>query len=296
MGEKQAGYGGVAMPGPRPADILLPCRARPTFHPQIRFRQRARGHLLAPSELIALRIAVAVLLGLCVLGASRAALAYRPFDGTDAAVVGPGEFEVELGPAGYLRQGADRALIAPALTLNYGFAPRWEAVVEGQAVHGFSAGNRQSSLVGNGVFLKNVLREGVLQDAPGPSVAAEYGLLLPGIGGEAGTGGSIAGIVSQRWPWLTLHLNAVAAVTRQQHGDLFLGAIIEGPQTWPVRPVAEVFHERDFGQLKTTSVLVGAIWQVSDRLAFDVGLRRAWVNDHTVDELRLGVTFGFQTR
>jgi hypothetical protein len=41
------------------------------------------------------------------------------------------------------------------------------------------------------------------------------------------------------------------------------------------------------------SALVGAIWQVRDNLAFDVGLRHALVNGRPVNELRAGVTFGF---
>jgi hypothetical protein len=38
--------------------------------------------------------------------------AYRPFDGTDAAVAGPKEFELEFGPVHYLREGADKGIIA----------------------------------------------------------------------------------------------------------------------------------------------------------------------------------------
>ena len=34
--------------------------------------------------------------------------AYRPFDGTDAAVAETGEIEIELGPVEYLRAGAER--------------------------------------------------------------------------------------------------------------------------------------------------------------------------------------------
>ena len=45
--------------------------------------------------------------------------AYRPFDGTDAAVVETGEIEVELGAVEYLRAGAERALLAPDLRINY---------------------------------------------------------------------------------------------------------------------------------------------------------------------------------
>src|SRR5438067_13836162 len=36
-----------------------------------------------------------------------AAWAYRPFDGTDAAVAETGEGEIELGPVEYLREGSD---------------------------------------------------------------------------------------------------------------------------------------------------------------------------------------------
>jgi len=223
----------------------------------------------------------------------REAAAYRPFDGTDATVVDKGELETELGPVGYLREGSDRALIAPAARVNYGFAERWEATLEGQAAHGFAGSTRRSSLVGNAVSLKGVLREGRLQDKPGPSVATELALLLPGAGDEPGVGGSLAGIVSQQWKWVTLHLNAVAAVTRQQHGDVFVGAIVEGPQDWYVRPIAEMFHERDFGSATITSGLIGAIWQVRRNLSFDAALRHASVNDRTLDEVRAGLTFSF---
>jgi hypothetical protein len=222
---------------------------------------------------------------------STSVLAYRPFDGTDAAVAGPGEFEVELGPAQYVREGAERTLIAPAVTLNYGVADRWEFVVEGQTAHGHSAASKRTSLVGNAALLKGVLREGGLQDKPGPSVATEFGLLLPGINDEPGVGGTMAGIVSQQWPWFAVHLNLSGAVTREQHGDLFASIIVEGPRDWAVRPVAEVLHEHDFGRVRTTTGLVGAIWQVRESLAVDVGFRAGRVNDHTTNEIRAGLTF-----
>src|SRR4029077_5382851 len=130
-----------------------------------------------------------------------------PFDGTDAAVADFGDIEVELGPAGYLREGSVRTLIAPAARFNYGFANGWEAVVEGQAAHGLSGDARRSSLVGNAASLKGVLREGTLKDKPGPSVATELAVLLPGINDKPGVGGSVAGIASQQWPWATVHLN-----------------------------------------------------------------------------------------
>ena len=43
--------------------------------------------------------------------------------------------EIELGPVESLRQGAERALLAPDLRINYGFTPGWEASLEGKLTH-----------------------------------------------------------------------------------------------------------------------------------------------------------------
>jgi hypothetical protein len=238
------------------------------------------------------RAAAVVLAGAlnCWCGSAQA---YRPFDGTDAAVAELGQVETELGPAEYLREGAARTLFAPSSVFNYGVAPGWEAVVEGRVAHGLSGGSGGASLVGSGAFLKGVLREGALQDKAGPSIATEFGILLPGIRADRGTGASLAGILSQQLPWATVHLNAAAALTRQQHADLFIGGIVEGPHEWPVRPVAEVFYERDFGEAETRSALIGAIWQAKEDVAVDVGVRGARVNNHTAGEIRAGITFAF---
>jgi opacity protein-like surface antigen len=222
-----------------------------------------------------------------------AAQAYRPFDGTDAAVAETGEVEIELGPVGYLRDGADRTLSAPNLRINYGFTPGWEATLEGILAHGLTADIPGTRLVENEALLKTVLREGSLQEKSGPSIATEFGVLLPGINDEHGTGAVLNGIISQRWDWGTAHLNAQIELTREQHADYFLDTIIEGPHDWVVRPVAEIFYERDVDQFRTRSALIGAIWQVQDNIAVDFGLRGAHVNDHTVGEIRAGVTFAF---
>ena len=49
---------------------------------------------------------------------------------TDADVADEGEFEIELGPVGYLREGPARFLIAPAVVGNLGIAGERELVVE----------------------------------------------------------------------------------------------------------------------------------------------------------------------
>jgi hypothetical protein len=223
---------------------------------------------------------------------SAPASAYRPFDGTDAAVAAPGELEIELQPAGRLRDSAATSLIAPATVFNYGLSEGWEAVLEGQGQTPLSPSG-PTSLTAAGAFLKHVLQPGSLQDKTGPSIATEFGVLLPDSTGSSGVGARLAGIVSQRWDWGTIHLNAETALTRDHRADLFLGGIIEGPSKWSIRPVAEFFYENEFGRSETISGLVGLIWRVRDDLSFDVGLRHALTNGHPVNEVRAGLTFGF---
>src|SRR5712672_3477106 len=232
---------------------------------------------------------------LSLLAGSDPARAYRPFDGTDAAVAKKGEMEIELQPAGRLRDESGTGLIAPATVINYGLSEDWEAVFEGQGQTLLSPPG-PTSLTAAGAFLKHVLVPGSLQDKTGPSVATEFGVLLPDSTGNSGVGASLAGIVSQRWDWGTIHLNAETALTRDHHGDVFVGSIVEGPSKWSVRPVAEFFVEKEFGQFNTISALVGLIWQLRDGLSVDVGLRHALTNGRPGNEVRAGVTYGFPLR
>jgi hypothetical protein len=238
------------------------------------------------------RLASGSMMALGLMSWSTSAFAYRPFDGTDAAVAAPGEVEVELQPAGRLREQKATTLIAPATVLNYGLSDGWEAVLEGQGQTPLTPSG-PTSITSAGAFLKHVLQPGSLQDKTGPSVATEFGMLLPDSTGNSGVGASLAGIVSQRWDWGTIHLNAESALTRDHHADVFLGGIIEGPSKWSIRPVAEFFYEKEFGQSETISGLVGLIWRVRDNLSFDIALRHALTNGHPVSEVRAGLTFGF---
>jgi hypothetical protein len=231
-------------------------------------------------------------IGLCAALWAGPAAAYRPFNGTDAAVADPKEVEVELQPIGLLKQGSDKSLVVPATVLNIGFENRWEAVFESNGVFPVSPAG-PFEITDPAISLKHVLRPGSLQDQPGPSVASEFGVLLPEVNGDQGYGASLAGIVSQRWEWGTLHFNAAASLTRDHNTDLFAGLILEGPAKWVVRPVAEVFYEEEVNQSHTISALVGLIWQVRDNLSFDVAYRHAVTDGRPIDEIRLGTTFGF---
>jgi len=238
-----------------------------------------------------------VLIPISLTGWSGISFAYRPFDATDAAVADVGQLEVELGPVGFRRSDVERTVVAPAYVLNFGFVKNWELVLEGRGEHPLApAEDMQSRFVGDALFFKGVLREGVLQDKSGPSVATEFGALLPGFHDEQGWGASLLGIVSQRWSGGTIHFNLGAALTREQHGDLFIGTIFEGPYNSVARPVAEVVYEREFNTTETFSVLAGAIWKVSEDLSFDFGVREAWVNHQPVTEIRAGLTFAISSQ
>src|SRR6266540_3848914 len=190
-----------------------------------------------------------VFLVLCLLLLSGPALALRPYDSTDADVARQGEFELELGPVGRRRESSKRIAVTPAVIGNFGLEGDRELVIQGQREVALDREpGEPSAIVDNGVFIKQVLRQGALQDASGPSIATEYGLLLPSVHGEKGTGFSVAGIVSQRTETISVHLNAALAWTREHEPDLFLGAILEGPYSWVVRPVAEVFGEQASGR------------------------------------------------
>ena len=242
------------------------------------------------------RASILPLMALGLLGWSGAAFAYRPFDSTDAAVADLGELEVELGPIGFRRNYSERTLIAPGFVVNYGFMKNWELVLEGRGEHPLSPGDVSSRFVDNNLFLKGVLFEGALQDKSGPSIATEFGILLPEINGVPKAGASWATIISDRWAWGTIHFNAGAALTREQHGDLFVGTIVEGPHNWLIRPVGEVRYEREFGGAVTLSGVAGVIWTISKTLAVDVAVKEAWVNWRAETEIRAGLTFAVSRR
>jgi hypothetical protein len=223
------------------------------------------------------------------------AYAYRPFEGTDAGVAEAGVFELELGPLGYERHGAGRSIVAPAIVGNFGLPGDFEFVIEGKLnrEQGGRPDGYRSHFGDTAMSIKHVLRQGSLQEKTGPSIAAECGVLLPEFHGERGTGGTCAGIVSQEFGIATVHLNAALTRTRDKANARFAGVIIEG-RGETVRPVAELFAERDNRGGRTKSLLVGAIWKHSEDLVFDAGVRRAREDGVNVTELRAGLTWSYQ--
>jgi len=223
------------------------------------------------------------------------AWSYRPFDSTDADVAAKGEVELEFGALGFLRQGQETFLTAPAFVINFGLPDDREIVLQGQVQSQLNSagGPRRTSLEDTGLFLKQVHRSGSLQGLAGPSLATECGILLPTIEGESGVGASCGGIFSERWRTATTHLNTAFSWTRQHRPEYFLGWILEGPNAWPLRPALELFADRQSDAPLNRSALAALIWRASDTLSLDLGIRAARADGLNIYELRAGLTWGF---
>jgi hypothetical protein len=231
---------------------------------------------------------------LCISALSQTALAYRPFDGTDADVAAQGEVEMEFGPLGYLHDGPDKFLIAPAVIANLGIHGDREIVLEGRLSTPLGNESGSQSVLGDtALSLKQIHRRGSLQEEAGPSVASECSILLPEVHGESRTGFGCLGIASQRWPATTVHLNGGVFMDREHNWARLVGLIVEGPFEWTVRPAVELLAERTNNGARANSALVGVIWRKEQRLSFDFGIRVARVDDQDVYEVRAGLTWGF---
>ena len=142
------------------------------------------------------------------------AWAYRPFVSTDAAVADPREVEIELGYFNLERTRRKNTIASPSLVLNYGFAKRLELVGEFNLEL-----SPEVEITDPGLSVKGVLKEGVLQDKPGLSIAVEAGPLLPStLPHEHGVGFVATGIVSGKLAALTLHVNGGGGLDRDRHG------------------------------------------------------------------------------
>src|SRR2546427_495851 len=108
------------------------------------------------------------------------------------------------------------------------------------------AGPREDwQLVDPGLFLKAIVKEGVLQEKDGISLALEVGPLLPSTApGEHGVGFEAAGIASGQLLPFTYHVNLGGGVDRVDARPFALwGLITELPASPGLRLVGEVNGE-----------------------------------------------------
>ena len=220
------------------------------------------------------------------------AFALRPFDGTDAAVAEPQSIEVEFQPLGYLREADERWLIFPQVTMNYGAGSGWEFNLSVGRLMAMTdeqpAPSPQFEDFELGV--KRVLRKGLMQDKPGPSLATEVEVLLP-TKKENGTGAAGSLIFSDHFRWIGLHVTGEAAYTRAHEFGRFGSVILEFFDGLSAHPVMELTAEREGEETTTLGLLAGGLWEARERLVLDIGLRTSYADQHNA-EVRAGITFG----
>ena len=144
--------------------------------------------------------------------------------------------------------------------------------------------------------MKGVLKEGVLQEKEGVSLAIEAGPLLPStLRHEHGVGVEAIGIVSWIVGPVTLHVNGGGGLDRDdRHGFAIWGVIGELPVHPKLRLVGEVNGESTQGQQPNNSALLGVIWHsTSKNLFLDAGVRRGISRAAPDWQFTIGLTFGF---
>jgi hypothetical protein len=218
------------------------------------------------------------------------AWAYRPFVSTDAAVADPREVEIELGYFNLERTHGENTIATPSMVLNYGFTKGLELVGEFRLEV-----SPEIEVRDPGVSIKAVLREGVLQDKAGPSIAVEAGLLLPSTAPhEHDLGFEVFGIVSGKLGPVTGHLNGGGGLDRDGRGLGIWGVIGELPLHPKLRLVGEVNGETTQGEPPNNSALLGIIWQPTSKNVFlDAGVRRGISRAAPDWQFTIGLTFGF---
>jgi len=198
--------------------------------------------------------------------------------------------EIELGYFNLSRSGGTNTFTTPGLVLNYGVARSLELVGEFRLDV-----SPDVDITDPAVSLKGVVREGVLQDKPGVSIAIEGSLLLPStVAGERHVGFEAVGIVSGKLAEVTLHVNAGGGVDRAGRGFGVWGVIGEVPLHPKVRLVGEINGEVVERERPDNSALLGVIWQPTPRNLFlDAGVRHGISSASPDWQFTVGLTFGF---
>ena len=217
---------------------------------------------------------------------------YRPFVSTDAAVEDLKEIEVQLGYFNLERTDGKTTFIIPQVELDYGILNNLE--VEAELEVAKPSDEDGIELVDSELSLKAVLKEGILQEKNGLSIAVQASLLLPStVEEERNFGFKGVGILSEKISFFTFHLNLGGGVDKVNPFVIW-GMIGEVPIIPRFRLVGEVNGERVKGESFDNSGLLGFIWKSPWRDTFiDLGIRRGISGDAPDWGFTTGLTFSF---
>lgn len=223
-----------------------------------------------------------------------AALAFRPFESTDAAVADKGVSEIELGLVDFANHRGQNTIAVPDLKYNFGFATNWEVVAEGALQVFDSASSRDFELLNPQLNLKGVLINGPLQDGPWPiSLAVETGVLFPETTPDSGFGFQSILVASFRTGKFTWHVNGGGGLQRESaDGFALWGVIVERPVTQSLRLAVEVNGQAGRGATADNSALAGVLWDYG-KITFDAGVRFGLSKAAPDVAVTSGLTFRF---
>jgi hypothetical protein len=200
-----------------------------------------------------------------------------------------------MGPVDWIGAGGDD-LLAPTAVVNLGVAHDWELSVYAQPSWLIADdADRHFALLDDGLVLKRILRDGCLQDAPGPSVAVEVAALFPSTEPFDRFGARVTPVVSQNWKGFTAHLSTSLFWTRLDQPAIAGALIVEGPEIAAhLRPALEATTGWESGLGQGWSGLAALIWSPRDDLDLDLGFRLGRRLGTNARELRVGFTWRFQ--
>jgi len=201
--------------------------------------------------------------------------------------------EIELGYFNLERTHGENTFVVPRVILNYGLLRDLEIVGEFDVE---KAPAEEFRLVHPALFLKAVLKEGILQEKEGHGFAVEAGPLLPSsLKEEQHFGFEGIGILSGRFRRFTYHLNFGGGVRRMEARPFGIWGMIGEFAVLPnLRVVGEVNGESARREFENDSGLLGVIWQPPSSTVFlDVGIRRSFSHGPPDTQVTVGLTFDF---
>jgi len=211
------------------------------------------------------------------------AFAYRPFDGTDAAVANRRDGNSSYSRSAHIRKAATRPHRTRPRCLIFGLSEGWEAVFEGQGQTPLSPAGRPG--------LTSAAHSSACAAAGQPAGQGraegydEFGVLFPDSTGENGFGASVAGSISQRWDWGAFTQRR-GRRSHARHSRPLCRHHCRGAGEVEVRPERKFYEENSGGR---THLGAGrSDMAVRENLAVDVGLRHALVKRHPATNPRRG--------
>lgn len=218
--------------------------------------------------------------------------AYRPFVSTDAAVTKEGKWRYELG---FFKISYDEdEIIAPSHRLIYGVLKNWELGHEFDVQVYKEGKGRDGELKNPVVYLKSVVREGILQNQQRVSFGGIFAVLLPStVEGERDVGLRGSALISGRISNWVYHLNVGGELDRKDFDPNGIwGVILEYPFRGKFRMVGEVNGIVKSHGPSDNSGLIGSIWKIGT-VDLDLGIRKGLSNTTPDWELTTGITFSF---